>query len=96
MLFRSFLSRAGSRTWKEMQDIARAGETVEALKQQLADMEDEFTAQVQALESAASPATEVLDRVSIKLKKTNIAVRLIALCWMPRWQDAQGNIQPAV
>ena len=92
----STAARAGSRTWKEMQDVARAGETVEALKQQLADMEAEFTAEVQALESAASPATEVLDRVSVKLKKTNIAVRLIALCWMPHWQDAQGNIQPAV
>ena len=72
-------ARAGSRTWKEMQDVARAGETMEALKQQLADFEAEFTAEVQALESAASPATEVLDRVSVKLKKTNIAVRLIAL-----------------
>ena len=92
----STAARAGSRTWKEMQDVARAGETVEALKQQLADMEAEFTAEVQALESAASPATEVLDRVSVKLKKTNIAVRLVALCWMPHWQDAQGNIQPAV
>ncbi|HWJ46935.1 MAG TPA: DUF87 domain-containing protein [Candidatus Udaeobacter sp.] len=92
----STAARAGSRTWKEMQDVARAGETVEALKQQLADMEAEFTAEVQALESAASPATEVLDRVSVKLKKTNIAVRLIALCWTPHWQDAQGNIQPAV
>ena len=69
----STAARAGSRTWKEMQDVARAGETVEALKQQLADMEAEFTAEVQALESAESQATEVLDRVSVKLKKTNIA-----------------------
>ena len=52
----STAARAGSRTWKEMQDVARAGETVEALKQQLADMEAEFTAEVQALESAAEPS----------------------------------------
>jgi hypothetical protein len=92
----STAARAGSRTWKEMQDANRAGETVEALKQQLADLEAQFKAEVQALESATSPATEVLERVAVGLKKTNIAVRLIALCWIPYWQDGQGNVRPAV
>ena len=88
-------ARAGSRTWKETQDVARAAETVEALKQQLADLEAQFTAEAQALELAGSPATEAFDTVSLKLKKTNITVRLVALCWMPYWQDSQGNAQPA-
>jgi hypothetical protein len=87
--------RSGSRTWKETQDIARAGETVDALKQQRADLESQFSAEMQALETAMSPATESLDTVPVKLKKTNIAVRLVALCWMPHWRDAQGNVQPA-
>jgi hypothetical protein len=88
-------ARAGSRTWKETQDVTRAVETVEALKQQLADLEAQFGAEVQALESAASPATELLETVCVKLKKTNIAVRLVALCWLPYWRNSQGGIQPA-
>jgi len=31
----------------------------------------------------------------VKLKKTNIQVRLVALAWMPHWEDSKGNLQPA-
>ena len=88
-------ARAGSRTWKETQDVGRAVETVEALKEQLSDLEAQFRAETQAIESTLNPATEMFDKVAVKLKKTNIAVRLVALCWMPNWKDSQGNIQPA-
>ncbi len=88
-------ARAGSRAWKEAQDVTRAAETVEALKQQLADLEAQFTVETQAIESALSPATETFESVSIKLKKTNITVRLIALVWLPNWQDSLGNVRPA-
>ena len=88
-------ARAGSRILKETQDVARAGETVETLQQQVVDLESQFTAEMQALESALSPATETFDTVSVKLKKTNITVRLVALCWLPHWQDSAGNVRPA-
>jgi len=88
-------ARAGSRTWKETQDVARAAETVEALKQQLSDLEAQFNCETQALEAAMSPATEVFETVPVKLKKTNIQVRLVALAWMPHWEDSKGNLQPA-
>jgi hypothetical protein len=87
--------RAGSRTWKETQDIARAQETVGALRQQWADLESQFAAEVQAIESAAGAAVGKLETVAVKLKKTNIAVRLVALSWLPYWLDSQGDVQPA-
>jgi hypothetical protein len=76
-------ARSGSRTWKETQDVARARETVEALRRQLADMESQFQAEAQAIESTACAAAETLETVSIRLKKTNITVRLVALAWLP-------------
>jgi hypothetical protein len=88
-------ARAGSRTWKESQDVARAAETVETLRQQLSDIESQLATEMQALEAAMSPATETFDTVVIKLKKTNITVRLVALSWIPHWQDSQGNLRPA-
>jgi hypothetical protein len=87
--------RAGSRTWKERQDVARAEETVEAMRRQLAELESEFAAEVQAIESAASAATGAFETISIKPRKTNIAVRFVALSWVPHWLDAEGNVQPA-
>ena len=88
-------ARAGTRAWKEAQDVTRAVETVEALRQQLSDLEAQFAAEAQALELAMGPATETFDTVAVKLKKSNITVRLVALCWMPHWKDSQGNVQPA-
>jgi hypothetical protein len=88
-------ARAGSRTWKEAQDVARAAETVEVLKGQLAEMEAQFKAEAQALESSASPMTEPLETISVRLKKNNIAVRLVALTWLPHWRDAQGCLRRA-
>ncbi len=87
-------ARAGSRTWKETQDVARAEETVEALKQQLA-------AGVSVCGGDASdrvgrePGDGDLRNVAVKLKKTNITVRLVALAWMPHWLNSQGNVQIA-
>jgi hypothetical protein len=87
--------RAGSRTWKETQDAARAQETVEALKEELAGLESRFEAEVQGIESAAGAAAEALETVSIGPRKTNISVRLVALCWLPHWLDPQGDVRPA-
>ena len=72
-----------------------ARKTVEALKQQLVDLEAQFASETQALESAVNPETEILETVAVKLKKSNITVRLVALAWMPHWRDSQGNVQPA-
>jgi hypothetical protein len=84
----SSAARAGSRTWKETQDVDRALQTVEALKQQFLDLEAEFAGEVRTLESEISPATEIFETVSLKPKKSHIAVRLVSLCWVP-YEDPQ-------
>jgi hypothetical protein len=88
-------ARSGSRAWKETQDVARARETVDALHQQLADLEQRLAAEIQELDSSVSAASETFETVSVSLKKTNIAVRLVALAWIPCWRDSQGNVTPA-
>jgi glycerol kinase len=88
-------ARTASRTWKETQDVGRATETVETLKQQLQDLEAQFAAETKELESAINPMTEALETVSVKPKKTNISVRLVALAWTPHWQDSTGGLTQA-
>jgi hypothetical protein len=87
--------RGMSRSRKESQDIERAGENVEALKQQLADLEAEFTQDAEALASKLQAQSETLEPITIRPKKSNIKVELLGLGWVPQWQDSQGQRTPA-
>ncbi len=88
-------ARAGSRAWKEAQDVARAAESVEAVRQQLADLEQQFNEEARAIEEAAGDAAGPLETISVKPKKANIAVRLTALAWTPYWRDPHGGLRAA-
>jgi len=84
-----------SRTMKESADIGRAEETVEAMAQQLSDLDTQFKAETEALERAIDAQNEELEIVTLKPTKANIAVRLVTLAWAPHWHDEQGRITPA-
>jgi len=88
-------ARGAARVLKEQQDIGRATETSESLRQQLADLEAEFNAEMAELEGKGDALTERLESVTFRPKKTNISVQLCALAWAPHWQDAQGKAIPA-
>ncbi|MCI0351654.1 MAG: hypothetical protein L0Z53_19715, partial [Acidobacteriales bacterium] len=87
--------RGVGRSMKESQDIARAGESAEALQQQLADLEGQLQAETSALEVSTDPALETLESVAVKPKKTNISISLVTLAWAPFWQEAGGKKRPA-
>ncbi|MBL8055604.1 MAG: ATP-binding protein [Anaerolineales bacterium] len=76
-------ARGVGRAMKEGQDIGRAQETVEALQQQLADLDAQFKAEAAETEARVDPLTEPLETLVIKPKKTGISVQLLALVWAP-------------
>jgi hypothetical protein len=84
-------ARGVSRAMKEKEDIDRAEETVEALRQQLQDMEAEFQAEAAAMGARADPQTEALEEILVKPKKADISVQLLALAWQPFWRPAGGG-----
>ncbi len=84
-----------SRTMKESADVGRAEETVEAMALQLADLNEQFKGETEALERAMDSQNEELEIVTLKLTKANIAVRLVTLAWAPHWHDEQGRTTPA-
>jgi Helicase HerA, central domain len=88
-------ARGAGRSLQQQGDVGRAQETVEALEQQLKDLEAEFEAEKTALVARIDPLTETLETVAIKPKKADITVELVALAWAPYWQDAQGMATPA-
>jgi len=87
-------ARGVSRTMREQQDIGRAADTVEALDQQLAALDAEFQAKAAELQASADPSAEALEPLTIKPKKADIGVQLVALAWVPHWRDAQGLLTP--
>jgi hypothetical protein len=79
-------ARGVGRAMKERQDIGRATDNVAALQQQLADLEAEFQAETEKLGGLAGPATESFERVAVRPRKQDIAVKLVALAWTPWWE----------
>jgi hypothetical protein len=88
-------ARGVARTMKESADAARAGETVEAVEQQLKDLNSQLETEIAQLTSASDPALEKLDSVPIKPKKKDIRVKLIALVWAPHLREPSKPPEPA-
>jgi hypothetical protein len=74
-------ARQMGRTYKESQDVNQAKENVTQLAQQLEDLQKQFDEEVAAQQSKIDPATEQLDHKTIRPKKTNITVQMVALGW---------------
>ena len=75
-------ARGMSRASKEAQDIARAKEHVAAVKSQLEELEATVQSEVAGIEATYHPATEPLEPVSLKPKRTGVHVQLVALVWV--------------
>jgi hypothetical protein len=76
-------AKSVGRIRKESQDVARVEETVEAVQQQMANLDADFKKETDALQSKIDPMAEPLTTIAIKPKKTNISIRLFTLAWAP-------------
>jgi hypothetical protein len=66
---------------KESEDISRAKQTVAAVEEQRRQLDDEVRAETAKIDAAGDVATEALETVTLKPKKTNLTVKLVALVW---------------
>jgi hypothetical protein len=87
-------ARGVGRTMQQAGDVTRAVENVSALQQQLADLEGQMQSEVEALTAATDPLTEALETVTVRPRKSDISVRMVALAWVPFWKDAEGVATP--
>ncbi|HOU14920.1 MAG TPA: ATP-binding protein [Anaerolineae bacterium] len=88
-------AKSVGRASQQREDVARAEETVEVLQKQLADLQAEFDAETQTLAAKMEQLATQVDRIVIKPRKTDIAVQLVSLVWMPHWQDEGGGLLAA-
>jgi len=87
-------ARGVGRSMKESEDVGRAQESVEAINKMMADLDAEFKAETDSLEKSFDAQTEVLETITLKPTKANIAVKMLSLAWAPYWQDSQGQTTP--
>jgi hypothetical protein len=76
-------ARAIGRSMKEGSDVTRHAESLDRLHEQKAELEQKMQSEFDAIKQSADPAAEVFDKVQVKLKKTNINVRMMTLAWKP-------------
>jgi hypothetical protein len=88
-------ARGVGRSMKEQQDVGRAAESVEVLQGHLGELEAELQSETQALEAKLDAQSEQFETISVKPKKTNISVQLVALAWAPFWRDETGEATSA-
>jgi hypothetical protein len=88
-------ARRAGMAYKESQDVQRATESAENVQQQLTDLQAQWKADTDELQAKIDPATETLETIQVKPKKTNISVRLLTLAWAPYRKSGEGAMEPA-
>jgi len=75
-------ARGVGRSMKEAKDVELAGQSLEQLKQELAELDDRIAADAAAIDAGVDAASAPLDKVSIRPKRTQVAVQRVVLAWI--------------
>ncbi|MEM7048980.1 MAG: DUF87 domain-containing protein [Acidobacteriota bacterium] len=75
--------RGVGRSYKQGQDVGRAQENVASYERQMAELQADLEAEIDALKERYDPQLLELDTVEVKPRRTDIEVRLVALAWVP-------------
>jgi len=76
-------ARGMSKISKESEDVSRASQNVDALKAQLAELDEAMQADIQSVTADFDLAGEPFQRVLLKPKRGGVSVQLVGLVWVP-------------
>ena len=74
---------SGSRAYKQRKDVGIAEDKVEALEEDIAELEAELQGEIAEMELEFDPQKAELETISIKPYKKDIDVEAVALVWLP-------------
>jgi hypothetical protein len=77
------------RSGKERQDIDRAEENIEALTRHVETLGHELEEQLSKVEDQFDPLTEQLEVTSVRPRRSDVDVKLVALAWIPGYRSTQ-------
>ena len=90
----SAIRKAGSAR-KEAGDVARAKETADRVREQLAELDAELAAEIEGLNTSYDAQTDELTEIPVRPKTTDIHISLIGLVWLPYVDIGRGRLKPA-
>jgi hypothetical protein len=82
--------RGVGRAAQQRRDVARANESVEALRTQYGELEARLQDEIDALDLSYDAQREELERIAVKAKTGDVQVQLLALAWVPYAEDGRG------
>ena len=88
-------AKQASKVIREQGDVGRAGDTVEAVAAQIAQIEQDVEAQVAAITAKLDESNAEIEKLTIKPKKTNITLGFSALVWAPCLHEEGKTPEPA-
>ena len=75
--------RGASRTLKEKADIDRSKETVDAYQKQMAELEQAFKIESEALSKKYDPMNQAIETYSLTPLKKDILIKALVILWQP-------------
>lgn len=88
-------ARSATRIGRESGDVDRAGDSLEVIQQRRKDLQQQFDADVAALEGRFDASSVPLQKVQLSPRKSDIAIGEVALVWAPWRTGADGFPAPA-
>lgn len=79
----SSAARGAARANQQKAEVARAQQTLDSLREQFQQLQDQFARETNDLRQKYQASTEALEMVSLAPKKTNVNVHLVTLVWAP-------------
>lgn len=85
-------ARQASRIGRQRQDLEHAQATVDKFQERFDELEREFQQELAALKTKLDPESQELGNINLSLKKSNINISRVLLCWAPCVRQADGKI----
>lgn len=87
--------RKAAQVNRQEADVEKAQENLETISGKIALLQSEFAAEMAALKSKLDPLTQNLDSKVLLLKKSNVSLSQLCLCWSPCVRQADGRVTAA-
>jgi hypothetical protein len=75
-------------------DVARARERSEAVRGQLAVLEQKLQDEIDRVAMSFDPQNEPLAEVTVQPRAQDISLKLFGLVWLPFRRDTSGSLAP--
>ncbi|MCB1098648.1 MAG: DUF87 domain-containing protein [Verrucomicrobiae bacterium] len=87
--------RSMSRAWEQGKDVDHAEDKIEAVQEDIKELEKQLTTEMDEVRSTMDAAAETFEEVTIKPLKKNIDVKAVGIVWVPAYRVSDFELEQA-